>query len=92
MALLQVRAILENGQLHLLDPLNFPDGQKLVMRIEAVNEFDTVKLALGDLVVWGDDSLPEDDMDEEALSREIQEAFKGDKPLSEIIIEDRGEA
>jgi predicted DNA-binding antitoxin AbrB/MazE fold protein len=91
MTTMHIRAILENGQLRLLDPLNFPEGQLVMLQVEVIDEREALKLALGDNVQWGDLSLPDDEIDEELLLAEVREAFSGDKPLSEIIIEDRGE-
>jgi len=47
-----------------------------------------IRAALGDLVVPL--SAPaEEDVDEEALAREVEEGFRGQSPLSETILEER---
>jgi predicted DNA-binding antitoxin AbrB/MazE fold protein len=85
-----VRAIYQGGQLRLLEPVELPEGQPVRVTIERLNEREALRAALGDSVHWPD---PTDDTDAEieAEAAAIEEAFKGSRPLSEIIIEKRGE-
>ncbi len=81
-----VRAVYQDGQLRLLDPVDLVDGQEVSITI--VPERDLVRAALGDLVA----PLPiptSDEIDENELMREIEEGFRGQPPLSETIIAER---
>ena len=81
-----VRAIYENGFFRPLEKVNLPDGEEVVLTFNS--EQDRLREALGDLVAsWPDPSIEIED--EEALMEEIREAFKGQRPLSEDIIEER---
>jgi predicted DNA-binding antitoxin AbrB/MazE fold protein len=83
-----IRAVYKGGQLWLLDPVHLTEGQEI--RILILSEEDLVRAALGDLVVLL--SAPaEEDVDEEALAREVEEGFRGQSPLSETILEERRE-
>lgn len=88
---LKIRAIYEDGKIKLLDPVELAEGQQITISIEPVNERATLKAILGDMVRW---SNPDDDRDAwvEDMADEIDRAFRGDIPLSQYIIEDRGEA
>lgn len=86
-----VRAIYEGGMLRLLEPLDLPEGQAVNIEVEPMSEREALKVILSDMPIrW---SNPEDDTDAwtEDMADEIAEAFNGLKPLSEIIIEERGE-
>lgn len=83
-----VRAIYENGRLRPLQPLDLAEGQEIELMI--LSERDRVTAALGDLLVQVPPLTP-DDVDEAALMREIEEAFRGQRRLSETIIEERRE-
>lgn len=89
-----VRAIYEKGKLNLLEPVDLVEGQTVAITIDPVSppmsELDELKAILGDLVHWAD---PTDNRHAwvEDMADEIADAFKGLKPLSEIIIEERGE-
>jgi len=87
---LKIRAVYENGQIKLLDPVDLREGQHLTVSVEPVDEREQLKAILGDMVVWPDTS---DDTDAwvEDMADEIDRAFQGDPPLSQYIIEDRGE-
>jgi predicted DNA-binding antitoxin AbrB/MazE fold protein len=85
---LKIRAIYENGQIKLLNPVELHEGQELTVNVEQVSERDAVCAALGDLVQWSDPTYGEDAWVED-LADEIAEAFRGLRPLSEIIIEER---
>lgn len=87
MASQPIRAIYQNGQLRLLDAVDLVEGQEV--QLVLVDEPDRVDAALADLLVQPLDV--EDDIDEEALLKEIEEAFRGQPPLSETIIQERNE-
>jgi predicted DNA-binding antitoxin AbrB/MazE fold protein len=81
-----IRAVYKGGQLRLLDPVHLMEGQEI--RVLILSEEDRVRAALGDLVVPF--STPaEEDVDEEALAREVEAGFRGQPPLSETILEER---
>jgi predicted DNA-binding antitoxin AbrB/MazE fold protein len=88
---LKIRAVYEDGQIKLLDPVELHEGQQLTISVEPENEREKLKAILGDMVRWSD---PDDDRDAwvEDMAEEIDRAFQGDPPLSQYIIEDRGEA
>ena len=50
----------------------------------------SMKMALGDLVMHWPDLSDDSDSELEDLAEEIDQALQGQKPLSEVIIEDRG--
>ena len=83
-----IRAIYENGQLRLLDPVDLTEGQQV--SIAFVSDRERTQAALSDLLVHRDESLA-DDLDESALLREIESAFQGQPSLSETIIQERRE-
>lgn len=85
-----VRAIYENGQLRLLDKVDLYEGQEVTINIDGMSERERLKAVLGDLVRW---SNPTDNTDEwvEAEAEAIDKAFSGNPPLSQYIIEDRGD-
>lgn len=90
----EIDAIYENGQLRLLSPVSLNEGQRVRVVIDLVHgdSQEALRSALSDLgIQWPD---PSDDHDRylEDMADEIDQALQGDKPLSEIIIEDRGEA
>lgn len=88
---LVVRAVYEGDrQLRLLDPVELEKGQEVSVTIEQ-DERAVLKSILGDTVQW---SNPDDDSNAwvEEMADEIDRAFQGDPPLSQYIIEDRGEA
>jgi predicted DNA-binding antitoxin AbrB/MazE fold protein len=83
-----IRAVYKSGQLWLLDPVHLTEGQEI--RVLILSEEDRVRDVLGDLVVPY--SAPtEEDVDEEALMREVEEGFGEQPPLSETIFEERRE-
>jgi predicted DNA-binding antitoxin AbrB/MazE fold protein len=84
-----IRAVYEGGQLRLLDPVTLVEGEQVAIMI--LDARKAALAALGDLVVQPPTSVEDDDLDEEALLREIENALQGKKPLSETIIEERGE-
>lgn len=82
-----VRAIYEHGSLRLLDSVELTEGEQVSITI--VSERDAIRAALADLLVPPDDT--DDDLNEEALLQEIEQAFQGQPPLSETIIQERRE-
>lgn len=82
------RAIYENGVLRLLDAVNLVDGQEITISIDTHTLFQEL---MGDLPVqWPDRSTPRDEELEAQLAEAMREYSKG-QPLSELIIEERGE-
>ena len=81
-----IRAVYKGGQLWLLDPVHLIEGQEI--RVIILSEEDRVRAALGDLVVPLSTPAAED-VDEEALAREVEVGFRGQPPLSETILEER---
>ena len=82
-----LEVIYRDGHLHPVNPISLSEGQTLHIMI--LTEKEVVERALGDLLVKPS-SLPLDEtIDEEALMRDIEEAFRGQRPLSEDIIEER---
>lgn len=91
---LVIRAIYEKGHLRLIDPVSLVEGQEVevTVQVEPKSEEERVREALGDLVVSWPDPTADPYPEVEAMAEEIDLAFRGDPPLSEMIIEDRGEA
>jgi predicted DNA-binding antitoxin AbrB/MazE fold protein len=87
---MMAQAIYENGQLHLLESVNLIEGQRVQIAIEPLQEKADLRAALGDLVAHWPDLSDDSDADLEGMTEEIDRAFQGGKPLSEIVIEDRG--
>jgi predicted DNA-binding antitoxin AbrB/MazE fold protein len=85
---LPLRAVYTNGQLRLLDPVSLSEGEQIQLMI--LSDQERVTAALGDLLVEIPDPGSED-VDEDALAREIEDGFRGQPPLSETIIEERRE-
>lgn len=81
-----IRAVYKGGQLWLLDPVHLTEGQEI--RVMILSEEDRVRAALGDLVVPLSTPAAED-VDEEALAREVEAGFRGQPPLSDTILEER---
>ena len=81
-----IRAVYKGGQLWLLDPVHLLEGQEI--RVIILSEEDRVRAALGELVVPLSTPAAED-VDEEALAREVEAGFRGQPPLSETILEER---
>ena len=84
-----VRAVYERGQLRLLDGVTLAEGQQVSVSI--LSDRDLIRAALGDLVVASPIDPGDDDIDEEALRREIEAELIEDPHLSDAIIEERRE-
>jgi predicted DNA-binding antitoxin AbrB/MazE fold protein len=70
-----------DGQLHPIKPISLTQSQTL--HIMLLTEREAVEKALGDLLVKSSLPLIRD------LMREIEAAIRGQRPLSEDIIEER---
>ena len=83
-----IRAVYEHGQLRLLDPVDWAEGQEV--QITAISEREQTRLALKDMLVhYDDDATQEPEIDEVALRAEIANAMLGKPPISDSIIEER---
>jgi predicted DNA-binding antitoxin AbrB/MazE fold protein len=80
-----IRAVYENGNLRLLEPLDLEDGQEVALVL--VDSRQDVLAALGDLVMPADPTS-EDILDEEAILREMDELYEG-PPASQAILDER---
>ncbi len=84
-----IRALYTQGVLQPLDPVDFTEGEEV--QVTLVSSRDAIKQALGDLLVVplgpSDDEI--NAIDVEALMRRVEAAFRGQRPLSEDIIEER---
>jgi predicted DNA-binding antitoxin AbrB/MazE fold protein len=83
-----IRAIYHEGQLRLLDPVDLSEGQEI--QVVILSDAESARAALGDLLVEISEPMDEG-LDEDALAREIEVAFRGQPPLSDAIIEERRE-
>jgi predicted DNA-binding antitoxin AbrB/MazE fold protein len=83
-----IRAIYEKGMLRPLEPVDLAEGQEIALVI--LTERERAIAALGDRVAKFPPADDDEEIDEEALYREIDEAYKG-PPISEAIIEERRE-
>lgn len=86
--MVSVRAIYQNGQLRLLEPIDLQDGQEI--QVQIVSQPSKLLEAISDLIF----SLQEDEVnrppfDETAVQNELDLALQGKRPLSELIIEER---
>lgn len=87
-----VQVVYENGVLRPLEPLDYTEGERLSVTILTREEEDEIiKQALGDLIVHWPEGTDQTDEEIEAEIDEIFAPFQGDPPLSQIIIEDRGD-
>lgn len=83
-----IRAIYNNGQLRLLDPVDLAEGQQIQLVI--LSDEERVLAALADLLIEIPDSA-DDDIDEAALLNEIEADLQGKPTISDAIIEERHE-
>lgn len=87
----RIEAIYENGRLRLLSPVDLTEGQHVLIDIEPVYEQQVLKAALSDLLAHWPDTSDDGDAHLEQRIQEIDDAFQGQPPLSQLIIEDRGD-
>ena len=87
---LPLRAIYQDGQLRLLDPVELQNGQEVEVIIQPALPDDRLRQILGDRVRWPD---AHDNRHAELESRleEIAQALGGGKSGSTMIDEDRGD-
>jgi predicted DNA-binding antitoxin AbrB/MazE fold protein len=83
-----VRAIYHDGQLELLDKVDLIEGQEIQLLI--LSDDEKLRSALGDLLHESEDTSDEI-LDEAALLAEIEQGFRGQPPLSQTIIDERGD-
>lgn len=81
-----IRATYHHGHLRLLDPVDLAEGQEIHMVILSAR--DRARAALSDLLAEVP-GQPDEELDEAALLKEIEEEFRGQPTLSETIIEER---
>jgi predicted DNA-binding antitoxin AbrB/MazE fold protein len=86
-----VNAVYENGQLHLSEPLNLPDGQIVQVQIDPIDDLQALKAILGDAVIWASDADNSDAWLEEQ-GDELRSRLKSPHSLSDLIIEERNES
>ena len=80
-----LRAIYQDGNLHLLDKVDLEEGQEIQLQI--VPKPNTTRELIGDLLATFDVEM--EDIDEEALQNNVDKMMANKRPLSEIIIEER---
>ncbi len=85
---LKIRAIYQDGQIKLLDPIKLEEGQQMTINVEPISDDEAIRAALGDSVQWSDPNYDEDAWVED-MAEEIAQAFSGLPSLSDIIIEER---
>lgn len=96
MTIITVRARFEDGHLIPTTPLNLVNGQEVVLHMQPTPEEhseidEAIRAALGDLVIWPDPSYDEHGWTE-AIAEQIAQELSVGQPLSEMILEERGEA
>lgn len=93
----KITAVYEDGRLRPLGPLNLREHQEVMVTVMPVEEDEALDLVVSELVAIGALTLPHreggvgrlSEEDLEKLAERISKTTK--KPLSEIIIEERGE-
>lgn len=83
--MVMVRAIYQDGNLQLLDRVQLENGQEVQLHI--VEKTITTRDLIGDLL--NPFNLELDEINEQAIQKDLDEAMVGKRPLSEIIIEER---
>lgn len=87
-----IRAIYEQGHLRLLEPIDLAEGQEVEVVVHLKADDAALRAALVDLdIQWSNPAADIESVDEDALLREVETAFQGEPPLSQYIIEDRGD-
>jgi predicted DNA-binding antitoxin AbrB/MazE fold protein len=91
-----VRAVYKDGQLHLLDPVDLAEGQKVNVIIAPENEtgelsFDEIDARLRAAGLLLEIDVPEDAVELTPEERaDVGRRFLGDRPSEALIDEDRG--
>ncbi len=86
--MVSIRAIYHDGQLRLLDPINLREGQEI--QIHIVEQPDSLTQAIADLLISvGEREAEIAGYDESAAQQRLDVALSGQRPLSEIILEER---
>jgi predicted DNA-binding antitoxin AbrB/MazE fold protein len=83
-----IRAVYQNGQIQLLEPVDLVEGQEIQLVI--LSDRERVISALGDLVSPVE-LFTGEVTDAEALLQEVSEAFRGLPSVSDSIIAERRE-
>lgn len=96
MTIITVRAVYRDGHLIPTTPLNLVNGQEVELAMQSIPEKpsdvdEAIRAALGDLVIWPDPSYDEHGWTE-AIAEQIAQELSVGQPLSEMILEERGEA
>lgn len=84
--MLAVRAIYQNGNLKLLEPVDLRDGEEVEIHIISTDEL--LNNLLSDLVVKPDSQVDPDEIDEVELMEQLDSTTQG-VTLSDIVIEER---
>ncbi len=82
----EVRAVYEDGQLRVLDPVNLAEGEQVQLMI--LSEQERTRAALGDLLVEPEQDTG-DAVDDAGLLAEIDATLQGQVSVSEAIIQER---
>lgn len=86
--MVSVRAVYHDGQLLLLEPTHLHDGQEV--QIQIIEPTDQLGELIADMLFSSDHMAHEAAVDvEEIIQEQLDAALVGQRPLSEIIIEDR---
>lgn len=84
--MLSVRAIYQNGQLELLEPVDLVDGEEV--HIQIVDKEDILLDLMSDLIIQSESADEDELIDEDALIRQLDRTTKG-TTLSDIVIDER---
>ncbi len=85
-----VNAIYEQGQLRLSEALDLPDGQRVQVQIEPIDDLQVLKNLLGNTVIWASDD-EDNDAWIESQGDELRTRLSGTGNLSDMIVDDRDE-
>lgn len=90
---LAIKVVYENGVFRPLEPIDLPEGQAgTVMIDKRAQRREAMRTILSDMSVRWANPLDDSDAWVEDMAEEIDKAFQGEPSLSQIIIEDRGDA
>ena len=85
--MVSVRAIYRDGQLEILDPIDLTNGQEV--RIQILDTPTSIHALVHDMLMTVD--FDTDELDEETILQDLDQALSGKRPLSDLIIEERRE-